>query len=369
MDHNVCSKAKTVGLYAAILAFTLVSFISYAHALDEVEKFVTASDGTKIPWGIKDGYEQSDATGKNLDPIMYYGHKPEIDKATALEIEKAWWYQIRGQYACNAYGFHGGNVGGFDVGALITKTNKRGLRRDSATKRSIMQWPKKKGLDYRDYVAFMTPDDMRGIATLIWFYTDFNKDYDQWLWVPALRKVRKLGAMDGEDSFGGMDIDYDDMSLRDPFQDSYKLLRIDVVDDKFIAEQREIMSDSKDRDGITEYFKKEAYGHKMWVVESFPKQHKLAYNKRVIWFEQNVWRQVKSLWFDKKGRKVKVVYRSWAPSPFYNTDQEHTFEHLIYAKNLLTGHHTEMNVLKIQFNHPENVEEVFTLRTLMRSRW
>jgi len=369
MDHKACPKSQKIFLCGLVLAFTLAGFISYSHALDEAEEFVTASDGTKIPWGIKDGYEQSDATGKNLDPIMYYGHKPEVDKATALEIEKAWWFQIRGQYASNAYAFHGGNVGGFDVGALITKTNKRGLSRDSATKRSIMDWPKKKGLDYRDFVAFMTPDDMRGIATLIWFYTDLNKDYDQWLWVPALRKVRKLGAMEGEDSFGGMDLDYDDMSLRSPFQDSYKLIRTDVVDDKFIEEQREIMADSKDRDNITEYFKKEAYGHKMWVVESFPKVQRMSYNKRIIWFEQNIWRLVKSAWYDEKGRKVKDMYRTYSVSPFYGSDKHHTFENLIYVKNTLTGHHTEMNVLKAQFNHPENVEDVFTLRTLMRSRW
>ena len=119
-----CAVALILGLY------------QFSVALEEVEEFVTASDGTKIPWGIKEGYEQSDATGKNLDPIMYYGHKPDVDKATALEIEKAWWYQIRGQYANNLYGFKGSEVEGFEAGARITKTNKRELARQLATRRS-----------------------------------------------------------------------------------------------------------------------------------------------------------------------------------------------------------------------------------------
>jgi len=351
------------------LAILYTGTLSYG--LDEVEEFVTASDGTTIPWGIKDGYEASDETGKNLDPIMYYGQKPEVDKATPLEIAKAWWYQIRGQYTNNLYGGSGANVDGFDVGVRITKTNKRGIRRDMATRRWLSNWPKTKGIDYKDCVMFLSPEDMRGIATLIWYYTDFSKDYDQWLWVPVLRKVRKIGAMEGEDSFGGMDIDYDDMSLRTPFQDTYKQIRIDLVDDTFIGEQRDIMTGfkSKDVDAITDYFKKEAYGHKMWVLESFPKPKRMTYNKRIIWFEQNVWRQVRSEWYDEGGRKVREVFRTWALAPFYNSDKKHTFEHLIFAGNHLTGHHTEMNVLKVTLNDPKNKPEIFTLRNLMRKRW
>ena len=109
---------------------TILCMSWFSYALDEVEEFVTASDGVKIPWGIKDGYEASDETGKNLDPIMYYGHKPDVDKATPLEIAKAWWYQIRGQYTNSLYGAEGAKVKGFDVGVCVTKTNKRGIRRD-----------------------------------------------------------------------------------------------------------------------------------------------------------------------------------------------------------------------------------------------
>ena len=354
-----------------IVVLAIFSMVSLSQALDEVEEYVTASDGVKVPWGIKDGYEASDETGKNLDPIMYYGHKPDVAKATPLEIEQAWWYQIRGQYANNLYGAEGEKVKGFDVGALVTKTNKRGITRDRATRRWVSNWPKTKGIDYKDCVMFLSPEDLRGIATLIWYYTDFEKDYDQWLWVPVLRKVRKIGAMEGEDSFGGMDFDYDDMSLRNPMQDTYDLLRIDTVDDNFIEEQRTIMTayNSQDTDKIAAYFKNEAYGHKMWVMESKPKSKKMSYNKRVIWFEQNVWRMVKCDWYDEGGRKVKDMYRAWALSNFYNTDRKHTFEHAIFAGNALTGHHTEMNVLKIVFNHPKNKPEIFTVRNLMRKRW
>ena len=343
----------------------------FSYAIDEVEEFVTASDGNTIPWGIKDGYEASDETRENLDPIMYYGQKPDVDKATPLEIAKAWWYQIRGQYANNLYGAEGEKIQGFDVGALVTKTNKRGITRDSATRRWVSNWPKNKGLDYKDCVMFLSPEDMRGIATLIWYYTDLNKDYDQWLWVPVLRKVRKIGAMEGEDSFGGMDVDYDDIMLRNPFQDDYKMIRIDTVDDAFIATQREIMSgfDSKDTDRMTDYFKKEADGHKMWVMESTPKRKRMTYSKRILWYEQNVWRIVKCEWYDAGGRKVKDKYRSWQKAPFYNSDKFHTFEHIIFAGNVLTGHHTEMNVLKVELNNPKCKPEIFTVRNLMRRRW
>jgi hypothetical protein len=260
-------------------------------------------------------------------------------------------------------------MGGYDVGSMIRKTNKRGLERLSAARRAIVNWPKLKGIDYKDTLSFMTPEDMRGISSVIWRYTDLNKDYDQWLWIPALRKVRKLGAGDREDSFGGMDIDYDDMVLRSPSDDSYKILRVETVDDKFIAKQREVMSDSKDIDKITGYFKNEAYGHKMWVIESVPKERRMSYDKRVLWFEQNIYRMVKSDWYDEKGRLVRIAYRTYAEHPFYGTDRKHTFENYTYVKNALTGHHTEMNVLKVSFNDPAVKPEMFSIRRLMRSRW
>ena len=371
MIYTHLKKRSSFLVVLILVLITIFSLCSLSQALDEVEEYVTASDGVQVPWGIKDGYEASDETGKNLDPIMYYGHKPDLAKATPLEIEKAWWYQIRGQYADNIYGGSGANVDGFDVGVNVTKTNKRGIHRDSATRRWLSNWPKTKGIDYKDCVMFLSPEDMRGIATLIWYYTDFSKDYDQWLWVPVLRKVRKIGAMEGEDSFGGMDIDYDDMSLRTPFQDTYKQIRVDVVDDTFIEEQRAIMTGfkSKDVDAIAGYFKNEAYGHKMWVLESSPIPKRMTYHKRIIWIEQNICRQVRSEWYDEAGRKVREVFRTWALSPFDNSDKKHTFEHNIFAGNHLTGHHTEMNVLKVTLNDPRNKPEIFTVRNLMRKRW
>jgi hypothetical protein len=366
-------RASRKAIFGCVAALTLTFLLMapLCHALQEVEEFVAASDGTKIPWGIKKGYEQSDDTGKNLDPIMYYGHKPDVDKATPIEVAKAWWYQIRGQYADNLYGAEGGMVKGFDVGALVTKTNKRKIRRDSATRRWVTNWPKLDGVDYKDTTLFLSPEDLRGIATVFWHYADFEKDYDQWVWIPVLRKVRKLSAMEGEDSFGGMDFDYDDMVVRHPFQDTYKQIRIDVVDDKFIEEQKKIMSayNSKDTDRVGEYFKKEAFGHKMWVLESFPKLTRMSYNKRIIWFEQDTWRLVKCDWYDEGGRKVRDMYRTWALSPFYESDKKHTFEDVIFAGNALTGHHTEMNVLKITFNNPKCKPEVFSVRWLMKRRW
>jgi len=370
MKHERIDRGKLVVLGISMITLALFRLTSPLHALESVEEMTTASDGTRVPVGILNGYEQSDETGKNLDPIMYYGQMPDVEKATGLDIQKAWWYQIRVQYAENAFAIEGAELGGYSVGALLRKTNKMGLSRLSATRRAVRQWPKTNGIDHQDMVKFMSPEDMRGLATIVCRYTDFSRAYDQWLWVPALRKVRKLGAQDREDSFGGMDLDYDDMVLRTPFDDSYETIRVEVVDDKLIAEQREVMADAEqDREFITAYFKNEALGHKMWVVESVPKEPRITYAKRIIWFEQNIWRQVKCHWLDEKGRIVRIAYYNWALHPFYGSDRKHNFENNQYIKNTLTGHHTEMNVLKVEFNHPEVTPEMFSVRSLMRSRW
>ncbi|MCB1679153.1 MAG: outer membrane lipoprotein-sorting protein [Halioglobus sp.] len=67
--------------------------------------------------------------------------------------------------------------------------------------------------DTRTVVFYTAPANVRDTAFLIWDYADPDQDDDQWLYLPAMRKVRRISAADRGDYFLGTDFTYDDIKL------------------------------------------------------------------------------------------------------------------------------------------------------------
>ena len=49
-------------------------------------------------------------------------------------------------------------------------------------------------VSYKDLVMFTEPTSVKGLATLTWNYINPSRDQDVWLWLPSLRKIRKVSA-------------------------------------------------------------------------------------------------------------------------------------------------------------------------------
>ena len=65
----------------------------------------------------------------------------------------------------------------------------------------------------RTAIYFTGPRSLRGTGFLTYDYKEEGRDDDQWLYLPALRKVRRLSSSDRGDSFLGTDMTYEDMKL------------------------------------------------------------------------------------------------------------------------------------------------------------
>jgi len=85
-----------------------------------------------------------------------------------------------------------------------------------------------KGLDFKDgtkqLLLFEKPADVRNIGLLSIDYDDGNKDDDQWLYLPSLRKSTRISSSDKSGSFMGTDLTYSDMTEQDPDTYDYKML-------------------------------------------------------------------------------------------------------------------------------------------------
>ncbi|MBL8268018.1 MAG: outer membrane lipoprotein-sorting protein [Steroidobacter sp.] len=60
-------------------------------------------------------------------------------------------------------------------------------------------------------VFYQAPANIRGTSFLVYDYADESKQSDQWLYLPALRKVRRVPAADRGDYILGTDLTYDEI--------------------------------------------------------------------------------------------------------------------------------------------------------------
>ena len=81
--------------------------------------------------------------------------------------------------------------------------------------RKIHTFSKDKGEDTMRLMFFLHPADVKDTAFLTYDYDDPDKDDDQWLYLPALRKTKRIATSDKSSSFMGSDLNYSDMTSRD----------------------------------------------------------------------------------------------------------------------------------------------------------
>lgn len=169
----------------------------------------------------------------------------------------------------------------------ITLKDKDGNER---TNIYLRLWKDYQGKDnIADKMVLFTeyPPDARGSAFMRWAFTaTTDKNADQWIYLPVLRKTRRVSIRDPGDSFLGSDLTYADISGRLVDQDEHKFVKIDARDGK-------------------DYYQ----------VESMPKEQNPLYSKRVSWFlKGEAWEDcVKGgvVYYDPKGEFLKKQSLTW----------------------------------------------------------
>jgi hypothetical protein len=72
---------------------------------------------------------------------------------------------------------------------------------------------------------FLNPADVRDTSFLTYDYDDPDRDDDQWLYLPALKKTKRIATSDRSGSFMGSDFNYSDMTSRDLEDYDFTLLK------------------------------------------------------------------------------------------------------------------------------------------------
>ena len=112
--------------------------------------------------------------------------------------------------------------------ATLTIHSKKGSDRI----REVIMMSKDYGDVSKQVIAFTTPKDVAGTAYLMFDYDDDDKDSDNWLYLPAMKKTRRIASSgsESEGSFMGTDFTYQDMGDRSLSKYDYNLLGEDNID-------------------------------------------------------------------------------------------------------------------------------------------
>ena len=155
----------------------------------------------------------------------------------------------------------------------MTLINKSG----SVRVRKIKQFTKDFGNVEKSIMFFTAPADVKNTSFMNWTY-DSDKSDDQWIYLPALKKVKRISSESKSDYFMGSDFTYDDLGDRKLDDDTHKLLREETID------------------GVDYY-----------VVESIPKDEDYMYSRTVTWIRKDNFIGLKKEFYDEDGELLKVL--------------------------------------------------------------
>ena len=189
----------------------------------------------------------------------------------------------------------------------LTLIKKNGSKRE----RKLESWAKDESKDTKKMMFFTYPGDVKGTGFLSWDYDQIGKEDDKWLYLPAMKKTRRIsGSSSKTDYFMGTDFTYDDMGSRNVDEDDHKLLR----------------SESRD-------------GHDCWVIESVPKNKREIYSRKVTWIAKDCLKAVRVEFYDK----LDALHRVLTVSSINKVQGFWTSQHM-EMENVQTGHKTVIEV-------------------------
>jgi Outer membrane lipoprotein-sorting protein len=125
-------------------------------------------------------------------------------------------------------------------------------------------------------VVFSQPRDLAGFVSLT--FTNPGAPDDQWIYLPAAKRVKRLAARDKTGSFAGSEFSYEDIATWELSNYDYEFVR-----DEPCGEPKTTCH----------------------TIANLPKYAYSGYSKLVETIDPRIWQPVRIVYFDKSGRELK----------------------------------------------------------------
>ena len=123
---------------------------------------------------------------------------------------------------------------------------------------------------------FDRPRNVKGTAFLI--HSHRTKADDQWLYLPALKRVKRISSSNRSGSFMGSEFSYEDLGAQEIEKYTYKFLRDEACGKR-----------------------------KCSVVEQVPTAKRSGYRRQLVWRDKEDFRLWKVAYYDRKNAHLKTL--------------------------------------------------------------
>jgi hypothetical protein len=235
----------------------------------------------------------------------------DADKATrGLEIAR------KGEKQGSAYGSYSAE------GRMILRDRAGTTNVREFTTRSL-EMP---GDGDRTEIEFSTPLDVRDMALLT--HAHNARDDDQWLFLPALKRVKRITSSSRSGSFAGSEFSYEDLVGHIIEKNDYEYQRDEPCPDN--------------------------PGRTCHVNAQIPKDSNSGYSRLVGWIDVEDSRTYKVDYFDRRGALIKTMISS----DFRRYKDRYWRAHNVVMSNHQTGKSTVMEWSKYDFDTPVRAVEL-----------
>ncbi len=243
--------------------------------------------------------------------------------------------------------------------------------------------PSTDGVQYRQSLhPILEPFDLKGVGVTSYRYVDPDKQDDSWLYLPSLRRVRRLSSAQRSDALFGQDSDLDSYYGYDghPAWMEWKLIGEKEVLGVVHAEHYPVKwTEGKGSFSFDDNWEK----RKVWVVEAVSKFPQYAYSKRVLYIDKEAWVVLYSDIYDRAGNLWKVwvndySFRKQTPVGKIQYEDEMGFGPAIMMIDVQGAHATKAALPSPRFPGEEGTyfnqgeksgttEQFFTIAALIES--
>jgi hypothetical protein len=161
----------------------------------------------------------------------------------------------------------------------------------------------------KSIIVFDKPKDVKGTAFLT--HSKILEADDQWLYLPALKRVKRISSKNKSGPFMGSEFSYEDIASQE----------VDKYTYKFIAEEK---CDN---------------GMDCVKVERYPSYKHSGYTKQVVWFDKDEFRVFKTDSYDRKSELMKTLTSTGFKQylgQYWRADKFHMVNHQTNKKTTLT---------------------------------
>ncbi|PCI36744.1 MAG: outer membrane lipoprotein-sorting protein [Elusimicrobia bacterium] len=155
----------------------------------------------------------------------------------------------------------------------MTLTNAHG---DEVKRKMISKILEVKGDGDKSIIEFQWPADVKGTRMLTW--THKKKDDDQWLYLPAIKRVKRISSRNKSGAFMGSEFAYEDLGSQEPEKFTHKFIKETTNEER-----------------------------PAWLIERVP-TYRSGYTKQRLWVDRVYLWPTKVEYFDRKGELLKTSH-------------------------------------------------------------